>query len=278
MITFKKGLTGEVESSQYEFRIITKQREIRNVEVYGTHTMYRGKPATIGTLMDITEQKRAEEALRESENKFRDLVEKSIVGVYLIQDNLFRYVNARFADIHGYAIEELVDKKGALEDTVLPEDLPKVHDNVRKGLKGKVESFKTGFRIITKQREIRNVAVYGTRTMYQGKPATIGTLVDITEQKRADEMLMDLFKDLEKKNTELENTYDELRESQQKIIQQEKMASIGQLAAGIAHEINNPVAFVMSNLHSMGKYSERLSQFIKIQSEAIEKLSKEDRR
>ena len=52
------------------------------------------------------------------------------------------------------------------------------------------------------------------------------------------------------------------------------MASIGQLAAGIAHEINNPVGFVMSNLHSMGKYSERLSQFIKIQSEAIEKLSK----
>ena len=110
--------------------------------------------------------------------------------------------------------------------------------------------------------------------MYQGKPAIIGTLVDITEQKRAEEMLMDLFKDLEKKNVELENTYDELRESQQKIIQQEKMASIGQLAAGIAHEINNPVGFVMSNLHSMGKYSERLSQFIKIQSEAIERLSK----
>ena len=111
---------------------------------------------------------------------------------------------------------------------------------------------------------------------YQGKPAIIGTLVDITEQKHAEEMLMDLFKDLEKKNTELENTYDELRESQQKIIQQEKMASIGQLAAGIAHEINNPVGFVMSNLNSMGKYSERLSQFIKIQSEAIERLSKAD--
>ena len=110
---------------------------------------------------------------------------------------------------------------------------------------------------------------------YQGKPAIIGTLVDITEQKHAEEMLMDLFKDLEKKNAELENTYDELRESQQKIIQQEKMASIGQLAAGVAHEINNPVGFVMSNLNSMGKYSERLSQFIKIQSEAIEKLSKE---
>ena len=239
------------------------------------NTIYQGKPATIGTLMDITEQKRAEEALRESENKFRDLVEKSIVGVYLIQDSLFRYVNARFAEIHGYTIEELVDKKGTL-DTVLPEDMPKMRDNVQKRInKARLDPLKTEFRIVTKQREIKNVEVYGTYTMYQGKPAIIGTLLDITEQKRAEEMLMDLFKDLEKKNIELENTYDELRESQQKIIQQEKMASIGQLAAGIAHEINNPVGFVMSNLNSMGKYSERLSQFIKIQSEAIEKLSKE---
>ena len=66
--------------------------------------------ANIGTLVDITEQKRAEEALRESENKFRSLAEKSFVGVFLVQDNVFKYVNTRFAEIHGYAIEEMVDK------------------------------------------------------------------------------------------------------------------------------------------------------------------------
>jgi len=161
-------------------------------------------------------------------------------------------------------------------ETTLSEDRQMVNDNIQQRLTGKVESTHYEFRILTKQREIRNVAVYGTNTIYRGKPATIGTLLDVTDQKRADEMLMDLFKDLEKKNAELESTYDELRESQQKIIQQEKMASIGQLAAGIAHEINNPVGFVMSNLHSMGKYSERLFQFIKIQSEAVDRLSKQD--
>jgi two-component system NtrC family sensor kinase len=271
----QRRFKGEVESLQYESRIVTKEGEIKNVVIYVSDTIYRGKPATIGTLLDITEQKRAEDALRESENKFRDLVEKSPVGVYLIQDNLYRYVNSRFAGIHGYTIEELVNKKGPL-DFSLPEDVPKMRDNVKKGLRGAGGSFKTEFRILTKQREIKNVEVYGTHTIYQGKPAIVGTLLDITEQKRADGMLMDLFKDLEKKNTELETTYDELKESQRKIVQQEKMASIGQLAAGIAHEINNPVGFVMSNINSMGKYSERLSQFIKIQSEAVERLSKQE--
>ena len=98
-------------------------------------------------------------------------------------------------------------------------------------------------------------------------------MLDITDRKRTDEKLKNLFEELEAKNSELEYAYNELKKSQQKIIQQEKMASIGQLAAGIAHEINNPVGFVMSNLNSMGKYTERLCQFIGIQSEALKNMS-----
>src|SRR5208283_2055257 len=61
------------------------------------------------------------EALRESEGKFRDLTEKSLVGVYLIQDNVFRYVNPRFTEIHGYEAEEMVDRISP-QSLVLPED------------------------------------------------------------------------------------------------------------------------------------------------------------
>ena len=151
---------------------------------------------------NITERKRAEEALRESENKFRDLVEKSFVGVYLVQDNIFRYVNARFAEIHGYMIEEMVDKIGILE-TVLSEDLKRVTDNIRKRSTGELESVQYENRIITKQGVIRNVAIYGARTTYRGKPASIGTLMDITEQKRAEEALRESenkFRDLVEKS------------------------------------------------------------------------------
>jgi diguanylate cyclase (GGDEF)-like protein/PAS domain S-box-containing protein len=140
------------------------------------------------TLQDITERKRMEEALRESENKFRDLAEKSLVGVYLIQDGVFKYVNARLAEINGYAAEELIDKKGP-KDFIFPEDWPMVEENIRKRLSGEIESLHFEFRGITKDNRIMNVEVYGSRTMYRGRFAVVGTLLDITERKRAEEKL-----------------------------------------------------------------------------------------
>lgn len=61
---------------------------------------------------------------------------------------------------------------------------------------------------------------------------------------------------------ELEKAYSELKEAQLQIFQQEKMASIGQLAAGVAHEINNPMGFISSNLSTLTKYVDRLAEFI----------------
>ena len=74
---------------------------------------------------------------------------------------------------------------------------------------------------------------------------------------------------MEAKNRELEAALHEIERAQAQIIQQEKMASIGQIAAGVAHEINNPVGFIMSNLSSLQKYFSRLTGFIEIQSEMI---------
>ena len=68
---------------------------------------------------------------------------------------------------------------------------------------------------------------------------------------------------LEMKNRELEDAYAELKSTQTRILQQEKMASIGQLAAGVAHEINNPMGFISSNLATLGKYAARLAGFIR---------------
>jgi two-component system, NtrC family, sensor kinase len=74
-------------------------------------------------------------------------------------------------------------------------------------------------------------------------------------------------------NSKLRNAYADLQSAQSQILQQEKMASIGQLAAGIAHEINNPIGFIISNLGSLQKYINRVEAFMRMQAEAIEQLA-----
>lgn len=86
---------------------------------------------------------------------------------------------------------------------------------------------------------------------------------DITQQKKFTEQL-------EEKNRELETAYAALTATQAQVVHQEKMASIGQLAAGVAHEINNPMGFITSNLSTLAKYVERLSGFIRLQRCAVE--------
>jgi len=68
--------------------------------------------------------------------------------------------------------------------------------------------------------------------------------------------------ELTRKNGELELAYNDLRNVQSQVIHQEKMASIGQLAAGVAHEINNPLGFVMSNFESLRKYTTRMVEVL----------------
>lgn len=82
------------------------------------------------------------------------------------------------------------------------------------------------------------------------------TLHDLTEIKLVSEQLID--------------AYEELKATHSQLLQQEKMASIGQLAAGVAHEINNPMGFISSNLGTMEKYLGRLSSFLELQSAGLE--------
>ena len=129
-----------------------------------------------------------EDHLRESEGKFRDLAEKSIVGIYLIQDGRFRYVNGEFAAILGYHAEEMVDLMGP-RDVIYPEDLPVVEENIRRRIAGEIKSLRYEFRVLTRDGRVRYAEVYSSRTAYRGTPAVIGTLLDITDRRRAEEEL-----------------------------------------------------------------------------------------
>jgi PAS domain S-box-containing protein len=129
---------------------------------------------------------------------FAAITEKSLVGIYLIQDEIFKYINPKFAEIFEYTIDELLNKKGP-KDLAFPGDWDKVSNNISKRLKGEVESIDYEFKGLTKNNRFIIVKTFGSRTVYDGKPAVLGTLLDITEH---DETLNELnrsekkFKDL----------------------------------------------------------------------------------
>ncbi len=129
----------------------------------------------------------SQEEISRSEERFRLLTESTLTGVYLIQDNLFRYVNPALASIFGYRVEELIDKLGPM-DLTAPEDRNLVAGNIRKRIEGGVRDIRYSFKGLRKDGTLIDVEVYGAKVEYNGKPAVIGTLLDITERRQAEEV------------------------------------------------------------------------------------------
>lgn len=141
-------------------------------------------------ILSYLDRMKAEKALKESEEKFRKLVEQSLVGVYIMQDNRFKYINPRFAEVFGYEFGEVIDRLGPHE-IILPEYWPAIEDSVRRRMEGDMSFAHYEFLGLKKNRDVINVEVYCSGTMYNGRPAVIGTLTDVTDQKQYERKLND---------------------------------------------------------------------------------------
>ena len=164
----------------------------------------------------ITEHKQAEEALRESEQRFRDLADKAPVGIYILEGTTAVYVNQCFAEMHGYTLEELIGKD-KLRDLTHPDDWEKAEQRVMRRLSaGPGYKEKLSFRGITKTGKTIYVEGHSAVTTYQGRPAVIGIGIDVTEQKKIEEELEKYRNHLEKlveeKTAQLNQANEELRQ------------------------------------------------------------------
>ncbi|MDA8240904.1 MAG: PAS domain S-box protein [Nitrospiraceae bacterium] len=195
--------------------------------------------AGIEVVRDITERKKAEAALFSAESKFRNLVEQSLIGIYIVRDDRFVYVNPKFAEIVGYTQEELLSSVKVM-DLIVEEDRELVAENVSKRLRGEVQSIHYTFRGIRKDGTVVDVEVQGTVTSYDGKRAIIGSLLDISMRRKMEY---------------------ELQKAQ-------KLESLGVLAGGLAHQFNNILTALTGNIMLAKMYAKPGTEVSDILSEA----------
>jgi PAS domain S-box-containing protein len=119
---------------------------------------------------------------------FRNLLEHSLAGVYLIQDDRFLYVNPKLAQIFGYEPDDLLSGTRPA-DLAVEEDQQKVAENLRRRLEGEVEGVHYTFKGRRRDGREIDLEVLGSGTEIDGEPAVIGMLLDITSRKRSEEEL-----------------------------------------------------------------------------------------
>ena len=167
---------------------------------------------------------------------YRDLVERqSLFGVCIIQNNIFRYVNKKFCEMFAYKREEIIEKLNVMDfiSAAHQEEVLKNHENL---LNGDVEQIEFTFTALDSRQRAIEVEVWCGLISFNGSKAVQGVLSDITERKAFY---------LKEKSYEF------------KMMNEQKLSAIGQLATGIAHNLNTPISVILSNAELLQiKYSD----------------------
>ncbi|MEB3338155.1 MAG: PAS domain S-box protein [Leptolyngbyaceae bacterium] len=218
---------------------------------------------SIGSQMNqFIEQRQGEEALRQSEQRFRDVSEAA--GEYLWEidhQGLYTFLTDKVKSVKGFDATALLGRSPF--EFMHPEDIINVQTILQEASDRK-GNFTLEHRNITPSGEIVWEKVNGLPLLdAQGEIMGFrGAGLSITEQKLAEAALKASEQQIKQKAQDLEQTLKELQSTQSQLIQSEKMSSLGQLVAGVAHEINNPVNFIYGNLIHANEYTQDLLNLI----------------
>ena len=205
--------------ARYEFRGVRRDGSRCWIDIAVQAVRWQKQPAFLCTLFEITDRKRAEEALRASEEKFRGVVEGSLQGTVVFGDTGVLFANRAFADIFGYSVDE-IRALGSLDAVVAPEDRTKIQALRDARLRGDVATARYEYRGLKKDGSRLWVPAMSNPITWEGIRAVQVAAIDITSSKEAE---------------------DALRQAQ-------KLEAIGTLTGGIAHEFNNLLMVVTGNL------------------------------
>jgi PAS domain S-box-containing protein len=171
-------------------------------------------------LETLVEKKTAE--LKESEEKFEKLLNQSLVGIFILQNNVIRYANKKFCEIFDIEEDDLIDKKSLL-DFVAKGNKQLVEKRIKRLESKRFKSETFQFESIAGDGEKKIIETWAGVVKYQGKNAVEGVVMDVTEQ---------VMSKTRERVLEIE------------LLNEQKLAAIGQVAAGITHNLNNPIAVI----------------------------------
>jgi PAS domain S-box-containing protein len=200
--------------------------------------------------------------LEAKEEKNSRLIEHSESNIYTLDsDGKITYANPAFMKLL-----EISNPAELINQPFLPERFwinPEERSQYLRELeKGDIEIRELGLK--TSKGKRIYVALFSTFTknIHGEVNGTQGILYDITERKRAEEAIRLAYE-------ELEGAHRQLKETQSQLVQNEKLASIGQLAAGVAHEMNTPVSFVASNFQTLENYVRKIQDLLAMYDELV---------
>jgi len=202
---------------------------------------------------DVTERERAEEAVRISEEQYRSLVAKLPSIVYRCRNDAewtMTYISEQVEALVGYPSGDFINNAVRSYASVIhPDDRQIVDDAVQAGVSAK-EPYDISYRLCRADGKMIWVQEKGRGIFDSGGDILCleGVIMDITARKNAEEAL--------------QKAYDDLKQMQAQLVQSEKMAAVGQLAAGMVHEINKPLASVMGNIGAFNRYREKFETFV----------------
>jgi PAS domain S-box-containing protein len=178
---YVRRMRGEPVDSRVSFRIVHKSGRALWIELSVVMMEWHGRPATLSFMTDMTARKRAEEALRRSEENYRNVIENMGEGLVVAQGPRIVLANPSAERLAGYTLDELASLD-FIETIIHPDDRPMAVDRYRRRMLGEPVDQHYAFRIVCKDGAVKWVEISAVRIDWHGAPATLSFLFDVTER------------------------------------------------------------------------------------------------